>query len=116
MSNTPDIFIEGIDVVIKRDLDKHKSLLERAKLSLISFREGVSHEVKRKRHYLGLINEGKYDEESMRASIEDIKINIRHLSDKSKLAQDEIDHHCLIVETLTTQLEEYNDAARNRCV
>jgi len=107
----PDIFIEGIDVVIKRDLDKHKSLLERAKLSLISFREGVSHEVHRKNHYIGLINEGKYNETAMRSSIGDININIRHLSDKSKLAKEEIEHHALIVDTLTQQLADYNESA-----
>jgi len=109
----PDIFVEGIDVVIKLDLDKHKSLLDRAKLSQISFKTSVAHEIKKKKHFLSLINEGKYDETSMRNSITDIKINIRHLSDKAKLAKEEIEHHTLIVETLTAQLADYNKNFRD---
>lgn len=115
MSN-PEIFTEGIDVVIKRDLDKHKSLLEMAQTSLLTFKTSVSYEVGKKRRYLELINQGEYNEDSMRNSVEDININIRHMSDKAKLAQDEIEHHTLIVDTLTEQLQDYNDALANRRV
>ena len=108
MPNPPKIVIEGIDVVIKRDLDKHESLLERSKLELLSFREARSHEIKKKKHYQKLIDDGKYNKDAMTRSIADININIRHMSDKCKLSRDAIDHHQLIVKTLTGQLEQYN--------
>ena len=110
MSNTPEILIEGIDKVIKRDLGKHKEMLARAKLSLAAFREAVSHQVKKKRHYLSLIGEGKYDDSSLRKSVGAINIDIRAMSDKVKVTDEEIAHHTLIVDTLTSQLEEYNKA------
>jgi len=109
----PDFFVEGVDVVIRRDLDKHRSLLETSKLSLDSFKTSVAHEIQKKKRYLSLINEGQYDEASMRASIVDININIRHLSDKVKLAKEEIAHHTLIVDTLTEQLADYEKNFRD---
>ena len=104
----PEVFIEGIDVVIKLDLGKHKELLAQTQTELLSFREARDHESARKRHYYRLIGGGKYDDDSLRKSVGDIRINIRHLSDKVKLAEDKAEHHTLIVDTLTTQLEDYN--------
>lgn len=110
MSNEPEILIEGIDKVIKRDLGKHKEMLSRAKLSLAAFREAVSHQVKKKRHYLSLIGNGRYNDSSLRESVGAINIDIRAMSDKVKVTDEEIAHHTLIVDTLTGQLEEYNKA------
>jgi len=99
--------IKGIDKVIKRDLGKHKALLQQAKLSLLSFREAVSHQVKKKKHYLALVGKGKFDDQSLKQSVGMINVDIRAMSDKAKLANDEIAHHTLIVDTLTQQLDEY---------
>ena len=104
----PEVFIEGIDVVIKLDLGKHKELLAQTQTELLSFKEAVAHEGARKRHYYRLIGGGKYNDDALRSSVKDIRINMRQLSDKAKLAQDKIDHHTLIVDTLTGQLSEYN--------
>ena len=114
VKNQKAIRIKGIDKVIKRDLGKHKEMLQRAKLSLLSFRESVSHLIKKKKHYLSLIGEGKFNDDSLRESITMINIDIRAMGDKVKLTNEEIDHHVLIVDTLTEQLEEYykNDAPR----
>jgi len=108
LSITPKIVIKGIDVVIKRDLSRHKGMLERSKLDLQSFRQSRSHEIKKKKHYRKLIEEGKYNKKAMERSIVEISINIRHMSDKCKLSQDAIEHHTMIVDNLATQLEQYN--------
>jgi len=49
----------------------------------------------------------------MKEAISMIGIDIRAMSDKVKLANDEIEHHTLIVDTLTQQLEDYNNALRS---
>lgn len=104
----PEVFIEGIDVVIKLDLGKHKELLAQTQTELTSFREARDHESARKRYYYRLVGGEKYDDESLLRSVKDIRINIRHLSDKAKLAEDKIEHHRLIVDTLTEQLKDYD--------
>ena len=104
----PEVFLEGIDVVIKLDLGKHKEVLTRTQAELVSFREAVVNESARKRHYYRLIGKGKYDDHALKKSVEDMRINIRHLSDKAKLADEKVEHHTLIVDTLTSQLEDYN--------
>jgi hypothetical protein len=104
----PEIFLEGIDVKIKLDLGKHKELLAQTQAELLSFNEARDHESGRKRHYHRLIGGEKYDDDALRRSVADIRTNIRHLSDKAKLAQDKIEHHTLIVDTLTKQLQDYN--------
>jgi hypothetical protein len=104
----PEVFIEGIDVVIRLDLGKHKELLAQTKAERLSFIEARDHEAARKRHYYRLIGGGKYDDDALRRSVDDIRINIRHLSDKVKLSEDKIDHHTLIVDTLTKQLQDYD--------
>ena len=107
----PEIFIEGIDKVIKLDLGKHKEMLAQAQVDLESFNIAVAHESGRKRHYYRLIGGGKFNDDSLRSAVKDIRINIRHLSDKAKLARDKIEHETLIVDTLTAQLNEYNSVA-----
>ena len=104
----PEVFIEGIDVVIKLDLGKHKEMLAQTRADIESFREAVLHESARKRHYHRLIGGGKYNDDSLRASVKDIRINIRHLSDKVSQAVKKADHHTLIVDTLTKQLQDYD--------
>lgn len=104
----PEVFLEGIDVVIKLDLGKHKELLIQSQADLDAFREAVLHESARKRHYFRLIGGEKYDDEALLRSVEDIRINIRHLSDKVKLSEEKIEHHKLIVDTLSAQLAEYD--------
>jgi len=106
----PEVFIEGIDVVIRLDLGKHKELLAQSQVDVLAFREARDHESARKRHYYRLIGGGKYDDEALERSVKDIRVNVRHLSDKVKLAEDKIDHHTLIVDTLTEQLQDYDKA------
>lgn len=113
MREQPSIVIEGIEEVIKRDLSKHKMLLERSKIELIQYRQARTHEIKKKKHYRGLIGKGKYDDDSLEKSIGDIRTNIRHFSDKIKLTNDAIDHHTQIVETLTAQLEDQNNKLKD---
>ena len=112
MEHKPKIYIEGIGSVIKQDLKKHKVLLQRSKTELLSYREARSHEIKKKKYYNTLIGGGKFDDESLRNSINDIGVNIRHMSDKVKLSEDAIKHHTLIVDTLTDQLDNYNKGMR----
>ena len=107
----PEIFIEGIDVVLRLDLGKHKELLARTQVDLEAFNVAVAHESGRKRHYHRLIGGGKYNDDALRRSVTDIRVNIRQLSDKAKLAREKIDHHSLIVDTLTQQLAEYHRMA-----
>lgn len=108
----PKIIIEGIDEIIKRDLEKHKAILERSKMELASYREARSHEIKKKKHYRKLIGNGKYNDDALKRSMNDIAINIRHMEDKVKLTNDAIAHHTLIVDTLTNQLKEYEKGMR----
>jgi hypothetical protein len=106
--NEPQIVVEGIEDVIKRDLQKHKGILERTKIELIAYRSARSHEVQKKKHYKSLIGGGKFNDTALKKSMGDISINIRHFSDKIKLTEDAITHHSLIVDTLTKQLEDQN--------
>ena len=112
----PEIFIEGIDVVIRLDLGKHKELLGQARADVVSFREAATHESGRKRHYYRQIGKGTFNDDALLASVTDIRINIRHLSDKAAQAVKKADHHTVIVETLTAQLKKYDEryAAFNR--
>lgn len=103
-----EIFIEGIDVKIRLDLGKHKALLTQAVADRGAFRVARDHESQKKRHYHRQIGKGKFNDDALRESVKQIRINIRHLSDKEKLAQDKIDHEKLIVETLTAQLADYD--------
>ena len=105
----PEIFIEGIDEVIKKDLGRHREILARTHLEKQAYQEAVTHESARKRHYYRQVGKGKYNDEALLRSVEDIRINIRHLSDKVKLSDKKIEHETLIVDTLTAQLKEYDE-------
>jgi len=100
----PQIVIEGMEQIIERDLVKHKSLLERTKGEHLAYRNAKSHEINKKRHYAGLIGNGKWDDDALRSSMKDINKNIRHMEIKVEIAQRGIEHHTLIVDTLTEQL------------
>ena len=113
-ANDPFVFIKGIDQVIKKDLQKHKDLLLREKTNLDAYREAVSHQIKKKRHYKSLIGGGKFDDDALQKSIEMIVIDIRHFTDKVKVTEEAIEHHKLIVDTLTEQLEDWNKSKRMR--
>jgi hypothetical protein len=106
----PQIFVEGIEEVIKRDLEKHKGLLEQTQRELDAYKQSRSHEIRRKKYYKSLIGGGKFDDDALRASMDDIASNIRHLSDKVDLSREKLEHHTLIVDTLTQQLEDQNKA------
>jgi hypothetical protein len=101
----PEIVIEGIEKVIKKDLKKFQGILERDKLDLIAFRGARSHEIKKKKHYKNLIGGEKFNDDALRESMSQIAINIRHMSDKVMLTEKAIEHHTEIVDTLTKQLE-----------
>ena len=104
----PMVVIDGIKELIERDLENHKMMLERTKGELLSFREGRSHEIKKKKHYKSLIGGGKYNDDSLRTSMDEIAMNIRHMSDKCELAEEKIKHHQMIVDTLTEQVNDQN--------
>ena len=101
----PEIVIEGMEQIIRRDLEKHRSLLDAAKLDLAAFRTARSHEVQKKKHYRKLIGQGKFNDVSLQKARGQMAINIRHMSDKADTAERSIAHETEIVETLTQQLE-----------
>lgn len=98
-----------MEQIIKRDLLKHKELLGQTKGELDAFKMARAHEIKKKRYYSSLIGGEKYNDDSLRAAMKDIAINIRHLSDKADLAKQKMDHHSLIIDTLTKNLEAQNE-------
>ena len=65
----PEVFLEGIDVVIKLDLGKHKELLAQTQVELVSFQQAVTQESARKRHYYRLIGGEEYDDGALKASV-----------------------------------------------
>ena len=106
--NQPFVFIEGIDVVIRRDLDKHKAILENCKNDLIAFKQARAHEIAKKKHYRKQIGGGKFNDEALRQGIVGIAVNIRHMSDKISHTEKRIEHNTHIVDTLQGQLDDYN--------
>lgn len=106
----PFVVIEGIDVIIKRDLEKHSALLERSKQEKLSYAQARSSEVQRKRAWKKHVGGGKYDDAALAVADAQMVQNIAMFSAKEKLSEDAIAHHTLIVDTLYAQLEEYNQA------
>ncbi len=102
--------IKGIDKVIKKDLERHKQILVRTQDELQAFRQSVSYLIQRKKHFSALIGGDRYDDDALREAVKGINIDIRAMSDKVKLTLDALDHHGLIVDTLTAQLEEYYES------
>lgn len=101
----PEIVIEGIEEVIKKDLKKFQGILEKNKLDLIAFRNARSHEIQKKKNWKSHIGGGKFNDDALRESMDQIAVNIRHMSDKVDLTNKAIKHHTEIVDTLTEQLE-----------
>jgi hypothetical protein len=106
----PFVVIEGMAPLIQRDLDNHKKILEQVVLEEQVFAQAVTHEVKKKKHYEGLIGGGKFNDDALRRSIGDININIRHMSDKRKVVKEKIGFERNIVDTLTKQLKDQHEA------
>lgn len=102
----PVIVIEGLEEIIKKDLERHKVLLTRSKVDLTAFKVAIAHQIKKKKHYKSLIGGGKFNDDSLRKSMTMIGIDIRHMSDKVKFAEEAVAHHGLIVDTLIAQLSE----------
>lgn len=100
-----NIVIEGLEDVIKKDLEKHKLILEQTKSELDTYNQSVSHLVKRKKNYSGLKGGGKYNDKALTKSIAMIQIDITAISNKAKLAREKIEHTKVIVDTLTVNLE-----------
>ncbi len=102
----PEIVIEGMEQIIQRDLDKHRSLLGAAQADLVAFRTARSHEVQKKKHYKKLIGQGKFNDVSLQKARDQMSINIRHMSDKADTAERAIAHETEIVDTLAQQLKD----------
>jgi hypothetical protein len=109
MDRNLEVFVEGLGPIIKRDLDKHRSLLEQVHRDHLAFVQARSYEIARKKNWKSKIGGGKYDDDAMREAIKQINQNIRHFSAKIKLADEKIKHHKLIVDTLTDRLKEYQE-------
>lgn len=105
----PKIFVRGIDKVIKKDLVKHQALLVRSKQELDAYKQARAHLIQRKKHYRSLKGGGKFDDKALQTSIDGMAIDLRHMSDKVDLSNKAIAHHTLIVDTLSLQLENYNN-------
>ena len=102
-----DIFIEGLDVIIRRDLNKHKSLLEVNILNIHSLQATRASEIDRKRFYGEQKGKRRYRDDEMDKAIEQMNKNIAHLSIKIKFTKDQRDQNTIIVDTLTEQLNGY---------
>lgn len=111
--NDPQVFIEGFEDLYERDIEKHKSLLERSTNELFSYRNAISYQVQKKKHYKSHLDKGKYNNDALRKSMQMINIDIGQLTNKVKLSQDAIDHHKLIVDTLVKQLSQYRQAQKD---
>jgi hypothetical protein len=101
------IFIEGIDVIIRRDLDKHKSLLEKNNMDIQAFENAINSEIQRKKFYVKQKGQKKYDDTAMDVAIEQMRINITHLGDRLKITKELRRQNTQIVDTLTPQLVQY---------
>lgn len=108
MVNRGDTFVEGIDVIIKRDLEKHKALLENNILGIQSLQAARSNEIARKRFYGEQKGKRRYRDDEMDKAIGQMNKNIAHLSIRIKLTEDMRAENVVIVDTLTKQLEDYN--------
>lgn len=102
-----DVFVKGIDVIIRRDLDKHKDLLDRDNLNIQAFHEARSTEINRKRFYGEQKGKRNYDDEAMDKAIEQMNENIKNLSIKIALCEESKKTNTQIVDTLSNQLVEY---------
>lgn len=110
--NRGDVFVEGIDVIIKRDLEKHTSLLEHNILDIQAFQGARSSEIAKKQFYGEQKGKRKYRDADMDIAIEQMNTNINHLSKQITFTEDQKKFNTNIVDTLTKQLEDYNIGIR----
>jgi len=103
-----DIFIEGIDVIIRRDLDKHGALLEKNQLDIQALQRARSNEIDRKRFYGDQKGKRKYRDDAMDIAIKQMNTNIAGLSVKIKQAEDMKVENTIIVDALSKQLKDYD--------
>jgi len=101
----PQIVIEGIEDVLEMDLAKNKGIVVQAEVELDAFRIAREHEKRKKSHWSTLIGGEKYNDTSLGQAVKQCEINMRHLSDKMKLARERIAHHSEIVQRLEAELK-----------
>ncbi len=106
-ANRGDIVIEGLDLIIIRDLDKHKALLERNIIELQAISAARSTEIERKKFYKTQIGERNYNDKAMAIAIGQMSVNITKYSSTIAGLQDAKAFNTNIVDTLTKQLAEY---------
>lgn len=107
VANRGDIFVEGIDVIIKRDLNKHKSLLDKNNIDIQVLQVGRNNEINRKRYYRGQKGKRKFNDNAMEIAIAQMRVNIRQFSDRITITQEQKKQNTIIVDTLTKQLDDY---------
>lgn len=108
-----DIFIEGIDVIIERDLNKHKSLLEKNNMDIQAMEHAISSEIQRKKYYNKQKGKRNYNDEAMDTAMEQMRVNISHLGNKLKVTKELRIQNTQIVDTLTPQLAQYYKDLKN---
>ena len=108
-----DIFVEGIDVIIRRDLEKHTALLEQNNINIQHFRDAQSNEIKKKQFYGEQKGKRKYRDADMDKAISQMNINIKHISNRIKIAEELKKENTVIVDTLTEQLKDYDKGMKN---
>lgn len=104
----PTIFLEGIDVIIKRDLAKHRANVERCATEEQAYAQSLATLIARKKHYRSQVNNSRYNKESMLTAIYGLRVDIRAIDDKVKLSREAKSHYQVIVDDLVNQLSEYN--------
>ena len=103
-----DTFVKGINVIIKRDLEKHKALLEYNDLNIQALQRARATEIARKRYYGEQKGKRRYRDKDMDIAIEQMNKNIRHLSARIKITEELKKENTIIVDTLSEQLKSYN--------
>ncbi len=100
-ANRGDIFIEGLDVIIRRDLEKHTALLEQNNINIQTFRVAQSSEIQKKRFYGEQKGQRKYRDSDMDKAIFQMSTNIKHISNRIKITVQLKKENTVIVDTLT---------------
>ena len=107
-----DTFTEGIDIIIKRDLDKHKSLLEKNIIDILAMQNAIAAEIARKNYYGEQKGNRKYKDDAMDTAITQMTKNINGYSVRIKIVEEERVLNTRIVDTLTLQLQEYYEGLK----
>lgn len=108
-----DTFIEGIDVIIRRDLDKHKALLDMNNINILTFTTSRDNEINRKRFYGDQKGKRRYQDEAMDIAIKQMNTNIGKFERDIKFTKEQKEMNTRIVDTLTEQLKEYEVAQKD---